>query len=459
METILIVEDEKDMQFLLSNILKDEGYKSIIVGNGKRAIQEVKKEKIDVILLDIMLPEMDGMEVLEKIKEIDENLSIIMLTAYGDIRDAVKAMKIGAFDYITKPFSTDELLCVINKALQNQYLTREVERLRKKLEEKADLDRFIGKSPLIKRVLKQVELVAQTEMTVIIQGESGTGKELIANLIHHKSPRKDFPFIAVDCGAIPETLVESEFFGYDKGAFTGADFQKEGIFELANGGTLFLDEIANLPMSAQAKLLRAVQERRIQHLGGKGYKEIDVRIIVATNYDLSEAVRANKYRRDLYHRLNEFVIALPPLREREEDVSILSEHFLIEANQEFKKKIKGFTTGAIRFLLNYHWAGNVRELKNVIRRAVLVADSQYIRPDELLVDGLTDFDKQELQLDLKGENSLKEIMNKRARQIEKNAINQTLAKCGGNKSKAARLLGITRTTLYSKMRAFQIDDS
>jgi two-component system response regulator AtoC len=458
METILIVEDDKDMQFILSNILNEEGYKSIICGTGSKAIQEVKKGGIDVVLLDFMLPEMNGMAVLEKIREINKDISIIMLTAYGGIRDAVKAMKLGAFDYITKPFDSEELIIVIKKALKTRDLSKEVQRLRKKLERKEDSAQVIGQSPQIERVLKQVDLVARTEMTVIIQGDSGTGKELIANLIHQKSPRKNKSFIAVDCGAIPETLIESEFFGFEKGAFTGAEQPKEGIFEQANGGTLFLDEVANLPQNAQAKLLRAVQERRIQHLGGKGYKQIDIRIIVATNSDLFEAVRQNKYRKDLYHRLNEFVIVLPPLKEREEDISILANHFLMEANQEFNKKVNGFTGDAVRFLLNYTWPGNVRELKNVVRRAALLANSSYIGPAELITNNseLPD-DKDVLQLEIGNEASLKSIMNKKTRQIEEDVIKQALIKSGGNKSKAAKLLNITRTTLYSKIKEFNLE--
>ncbi|MFZ2937698.1 MAG: sigma-54 dependent transcriptional regulator, partial [Candidatus Omnitrophota bacterium] len=308
METILIVDDNQDMRFTLSNILKEEGYETITAGDGERAIKEVKHKSPNLVLLDIKLPGMDGMKILEDMKKIDKDLIIIMLTAFGDVQGAVRAMKIGAFDYITKPFDNEEIVLIIKKALQTQYLSKEVEVLRKRLGEKTAIEEVMGESPQIKQVLNQVNIIAPTNMTVILQGESGTGKELISQMIHQKSKRKDKPFIAVDCGAIPETLVESELFGYEKGAFTGADERKEGKFEQANGGTLFLDEISNLTDGIQMKLLRIIQEKKVQHLGGRKDIKIDVRIIVATKTNLSEAMRVGKFRDDLFHRLNEFHI-------------------------------------------------------------------------------------------------------------------------------------------------------
>jgi two-component system response regulator AtoC len=290
METILIVDDDKDMQSTLTEILKDEGYEVIAVGDGEHALKEVTRKVPNLVLLDIMLPGIDGLEILEGMRKIDKDLLIIMLTAYGDIKGAVKAVKLGAFDYITKPFNNKELIITIKNALHSQYLRREAESLRKRLGENITAGEILSESPLIKQILKQVDIVAPTNMTVILQGESGTGKELIARLIHQKSERIDKPFIAIDCGAIPETLVESELFGYDKGAFTGAFDRKEGKFEKANTGTLFLDEISNLSEAAQVKLLRITQERRLQRLGSKKDIKIDVRIIVATNTNLSEVV-------------------------------------------------------------------------------------------------------------------------------------------------------------------------
>lgn len=458
METILIVDDERDMQFMLANILKEKGYEAITTEDGQSALKEVKKGTVNLVLLDIRLPGIDGMKVLEKIKDINKDLSVIMLTGYGDIRDSVRTMKLGAIDYLTKPFEAEELLLSIKKALQTQYLTREVEGLRKRLREKTAIEEFMGVSSQIKQILKQIDIIAPTNMTIILQGESGTGKELIANMIHQKSPRKDNPFIVIDSGAIPETLLESELFGYEKGAFSGADAQKEGMFEHANGGTLFLDEIANLPMGAQAKLLRAIQERRIQHLGGKRNIRVNARIIAATNTNLFESVKTGKFRDDLFHRLNEFVISLPPLRERKEDIPVLAMHFLNEVNQELNKNIKGFSAEAMKFLLNYHWPGNVRELMNVIKKVVLLADSHYIKPTDLvLLDDTTPFKKINFQQDMEKGTPLRKILKEATEQIEQEAIKQALIKAGGNKTKAAKILKITRTTLYSKIKEFQIN--
>jgi len=456
-EKILIVDDDKDLRFNLSCILKEEGYEVIPAADGKQALNALAKSAPDLVLLDIKLPGMDGVELLEEMKKIEKNLPIIMLTAYSDVKSAVKTMKSGAFDYITKPFDEEELILVIEKALHTQSLSREVESLRKKLGQVlAPIEEMMGESPQIKQVLKQVEIIASTNMTVILQGESGTGKEVIAKMIHEKSLRKDKPFIAIDCGAIPDTLVESELFGYEKGAFTGAEERKEGKFEQANGGTLFFDEITNLPNSIQMKLLRAVQERKFQHLGGKIDISVDVRIIVATNIGLSEAVRMGEFRDDLFHRLNEFHIDLPSLRERKEDLPVLTKYFLDEANRELGKKTGGFSGEAMRFLLDYHWPGNIRELKNVIKRAVLLADSKDITPAHLSLNNGTQPTQPHLQLDTKEGASLREAKERSVGQIEEKMIKEAMIKAGGNKTKAARILKIDRTTLYSKIKEFQI---
>ena len=457
METILIVDDDKDMQFNLSNILKDEGYDAITVGDGKRAIKEVKMRSPNLVLLDIKLPGMDGMKILEEMKQIDKDLIIIMLTGYGDIKGAVRAMKLGAFNYITKPFDNEELILTIKKSLQTQYLSREVENLRKRLSQRLAIEEVMGESPQIKRVLKQVEIIAPTNMTVILQGESGTGKELITNMIHQKSKRCDKPFIAIDCGAIPETLVESELFGYEKGAFTGADDRREGKFEQANGGSLFLDEIANLSDAIQMKLLRVIEERKLQHLGGKRDIKIDVRIIVATNTNLSEATRAGKLREDFFYRLNEFYIELPALRERKEDIPILAKYFLDEANQELNKKIEGFSSETMKLLLNYHWPGNVRELKNAVKKSVLLTNSNIIGPAHILLNNPNPPKDLEFKQDLEKGASLREITKEAKKQIERDIIKQTLANVGGNKTKAAKILKIDRMTLYSKIKEFQLE--
>ncbi|MDP8218882.1 MAG: sigma-54 dependent transcriptional regulator [Candidatus Theseobacter exili] len=464
MEKILIVDDNSDLRHNLSDLLKEEGYDILTAKNGKLAIREIKNNSPDLVLLDMRLPDMDGLQILEKIKEIDKSAIVIMLTAYADIKDSVNAMKSGAFDYLTKPFDNEELLLVIKRALQNLSLNNEVQRLREKLKEKKTKEDFMGNSSHISKVLKQVEIVAPTDMTVILQGESGTGKELIAQMIHQNSLRKNKPFIAIDCGAIPEPLIESELFGYEKGAFTGAAERKTGEFERANGGTLFLDEITNLPVSMQAKLLRVIQERKLQHLGGNKKINIDARMITATNVDFRKAVKAGQFREDLFYRLNEFHIKLPTLRERQEDIPILIKYFLDEANREFSKTIRGVSGNAMKLFLDYHWPGNIRELKNVVRKATLLSNSHEITPDLISLDNADSSEEfhpdqnQNIAFkhDLDDGASLKEITQKVTKTIEKDVIKQILTKVGGNKSKAAKMLKIDRVTLYSKMKEFSL---
>lgn len=457
MEKILVVDDNKDLRFNLSSILKEEGYDVIAVGDGREALKKANRESPNLVLLDIRLPGMDGMRLLEEMKRNDKDLVIIMLTAYGDIKDTVKAMKLGAFDYITKPFNNETLILTIKKALQTQYLSKEVESLRRRLGETAAIEQVMGESPQIKRVLKQVETIAPTNMTVILQGESGSGKDLIANMIHQKGPRKGKPFVPIDCGAIPETLVESELFGYEKGAFTGAEERKEGKFEQANGGTLFLDEITNLSDSIQMKFLRALEERKLRHLGGTRDMKIDVRIITASNINLFEAIQKGRFRNELFHRLNEFQISLPPLRERKDDIPVLAKCFLDEANQGLNKKVERISPEAIKSLLFYHWPGNIRELKNVIKQAVLLTDSNSISPAHL---SLGDFDrpkKFEFEQGLSRGTSLHDITKDATNEIQRNVIRWALAKANGNKTKAAKVLKIDRMTLYSKIKEFHLE--
>jgi len=456
MDTILIVDDDKDMQFNLKSILDNEGYKSFAVGNGIKAIKEIQSKSPNIVLLDIRLPDMDGMKVLEKLKKVQPEYdgSIIMLTAYGDIKGAIKAMKLGAFDYLTKPFDNEELILTIGKALQTQRLSREVKLLKQQLGEKITFENLMGKSTQIKKILKQVNLIAPTNMSVIIQGESGTGKEVIADLIHRKSHRKDKPFIPIDCGAIPESLVESELFGYDKGAFTGADKIKEGKFELANDGTLFLDEITNLPADAQAKLLRAIEEKNITHIGGKKPISVDVRIIATTNIDILDAVNQGKFREDLFHRLNQFKILLPTLQERKDDIPILAKIFLDEANKELKKNIKDFSPEALKLFLSHHWSGNVRELKHVIKRAVLLEKSNYITPDSILLESLN---KNNSNYDLKISHQNGNIsFDNMIKKAEKELISKAIEQANGNKLQAAKILDMNVRTLYRKMKELNL---
>jgi len=448
MDRILIVDDDGDFLFPVSNVLKDEGYEVIAASNGKEAIKIFKYHSPDLVLLDIKLPDMNGIKMLEEIKNIEKDLIVIMITGYGGIDEAVKAMKLGAFDFLRKPFDNRELVMRVKKALQTRYLSREVESLKKRLAEKKAIKEVMGDSPQIKRVFNQVEIVAPTDLTVIIQGESGTGKELVAQMIHQLSKRKDKPFVEIDCGAIPETLAESELFGYEKGAFTGSDTRKEGRFERANEGTLLLDEITNLTDAVQMKLLRVIQERKLQPLGGKKEKKIDVRIIVASNIDLNEAVKNGKFRNDLFHRLNEFHILHPPLRERKEDIPILINYFLKESNYELKKKIKGFVPKFMEILFNYHWPGNIRELKNFVKKAVLLTDNDYISQASLPPDIIKLQEEINSGQPLIKEGSFEEMTWK----FERDLIQNALTKAGNNKTKAAKILKMYRKALYRKMK-------
>ncbi|MDO9578432.1 MAG: sigma-54 dependent transcriptional regulator [Candidatus Cloacimonadales bacterium] len=463
MEKILVIDDNKNMQIILRNILSDEGYEIIIAGDGKAGLELVQDIQPDLVLLDIRLPQMNGMDVLRKIKENFPDMLVIMITAFGDIKTAVQAMKLGAYDYVTKPFVNEDLTLTIAKAFQTRNLSREVTFLRKKLKAKTEEQQITGESLQIKRVIKQVELIAPTDMSVIIQGKSGTGKEVIANMIHRKSHRKDMPFVPIDCGAIPDTLVESELFGYERGAFTGANSNKKGKFEMATGGTLFLDEITNLPAAAQAKLLRVLQEKNIHRIGSSQAVKVDVRIVVATNLDLIEAVNNGTFREDLFHRLNEFKLNLPQLSERKDDIPLLADEFRRKANEELCKKIRDFTPEAMKLLLSYPWPGNVRELKHVIKRAVLLEESDHISQDviklEMTQNGQST-DSAELndyyRMIVQEGASLSDITSQMNNRMEKEIIKRVLVDVKYNKSKAARILNIDRNTLYTKIKNLEI---
>jgi DNA-binding NtrC family response regulator len=453
METILIVDDDGDFRFNLSAILRGAGYEVLTASNGRQAINEVARSAPSIALLDFRLPDMDGMKVFRRIREIDQELLTIMVTAHGDVRGAVSAMKMGAFDYVAKPFDEEELILIIKKALESRSLSREVKRLRRRLGESQDVEEIKGRSPRIQQILRQIEIIAPTNMTVVIQGASGTGKELIAGRIHLLSGRRDQPFVVVDCGALPETLMESEFFGYEKGAFTGADGRKAGRFEQANGGTLFLDEISNLSEAIQMKLLRVIQERKLRHLGGQREINIDVRILVASNVLLSEQVRLGRFRGDLYHRLNEFQIEAPRLAERLEDIPILVKYFLEEANSEFHKKVKGFSPEAMRCILNYAWPGNVRELKNVTRRAVLLGESDTIELNHLSMNpGFSTYEASETLKSPEKWGSFEEV----TRKFQRDVIMKALGEARGKKAKAAELLKLNKKTLYRKLKSLNI---
>jgi len=447
MASVLIVEDDQSIRNELAQVLLEEGYQVFTAVDGEQALAEINNQPPDLVLLDIVLPGIDGISVLGEIKKNSRKTIVIMVSGASDVNQAVEAMKLGAFDFIKKPFISEELLIIIRKALQINYKSRELSLLKKRVYENSYNEKIMGESTLIKKVMNQVELVGPTNMSVIIQGKSGTGKEVIANLIHLRSKRKDKPFVAVDCGAIPDTLVESELFGYEKGAFTGAVSTKIGKFEVANGGTLLLDEITNLPLDSQAKLLRALEERTVQHVGGKSNIKVDVRIIATTNLNIFEETQDNKFRSDLFHRINEFRIYLPNLSERREDIPILAQEFLLEANIDLNRMVDGFSSEAMEILLNYDWPGNVREMKNIVKRAVLMADDNIIQSSHLQLTENNNSETINIPNVIDRGVSFSNIMNN----VEKNLIKKALNQTNGNKSIAAKLLGINRKALYRKL--------
>ena len=379
---ILVIDDEPEQGWIFSKVLSEEGYQVLTATDGPAGLKKIENESPDLVILDIKMPGMDGLETLRRIKEINVELLVIMLTAYETVQTAVKSMKMGAYDYLSKPIDNEKLKIIIKNALKTLDLTQEVFRLKEELKERFKFASLDGESAAMQKLYALLEKAISTDVSVLLRGESGTGKELAARIIHYNSLRKDKPFITVDCATLPETLVESEIFGYEKGAFTGAISRKLGKCELANEGTLFLDEVGNLSLDTQKKLLRMLQEREIVRLGSNKPIKIDVRIVTATNTNLEELIKKRVFREDLYYRLKEFSIVLPPLREREEDVLLLARLFLNEFNKEFNKKVKEISPEAMALLMRYSWPGNVRELKNVMRISVLLA-KRYILPENL----------------------------------------------------------------------------
>jgi len=437
---ILIVDDEKSMRESLQLLLRDQ-YEIYQAASGKEAIEMVKKHPIDLVLLDIRLPEIDGIEVLKIIKSIDDSIEVIMVTAVIMVGKAVEAIRHGAYDYLTKPFDIQALTEQVEKVVERRRLFQENLSLRKLIESDYQFEKIVGKSPAIREIFKIIDEVAQSNATVLITGESGTGKELVARAIHNRSPRKEKLFVAINCAAIPENLLESELFGHERGSFTGASERQLGKFEIAQGGTLFLDEIGSLPLPMQAKLLRAIQEKEIERIGGVKPIPVDVRIISATNSDLRTEVKARRFREDLYYRLNVIPIHLPPLRERREDIPLLANHFLHKYNREFNKKIKSFKKEVMELFLNYSWPGNIRELENLVERLVVLTKEGEIGPEKLPAE-------------IKGEmpclpKATETNLFEAVRKFEADFIKKALEKTGGKKSKAAKLLGIHRNTLLN----------
>jgi len=452
MEKILIIDDNESLRYTLESVLEENGFLPTSAEDGVKALEEFKSKSYDLVICDMKMPKMDGMQILAEVKKIDPEMPFIILTAFGDIKNAVEAMKQGASDYLTKPFDNDGMILTLRKALEIRYLNKELAILRKRTDDSYKGEGIIGSSPQMKEVFDQVKIVAPTNLTVLIQGESGTGKEVIANMIHRASERAAKPFIAVDCGAIPESLIESELFGHEKGAFTDAKSQREGKFEQANGGTIFLDEITNLSDPNQIKLLRAIQERKITRIGGKKALSLDVRILTATNVKLAEAVNNNKFRADLYYRLNEFHIDLPPLRARIGDLTQLVDHFIKDANEELNKSVNSVSDEVMKKIKAHHWPGNVRELRNTIRRAVLLTPGNTMEKISITDDVApkTVYENPAEESD----NSSFETLTKKA---EKDAILSALDESGGNKSKAAKLLNMNERTFYRKLKSLGIN--
>jgi two-component system response regulator HydG len=470
---ILAVDDEPENCFVIHKALEEEGYELHLAYSGPEALESAEKVKPDLVLLDIRMPGMDGVEVLSHLRERNQDISVIVVSAFGDASVAVKCMKLGAYDYMTKPINIHELKITVANALRTRKLEDEVGRL-KSLFEKRGLERLEGDSQPMKKVVELVRRVAEHDITVLITGESGTGKEVVAEAIHMESRRHDKPFVSIDCTALPEHLVESELFGFEKGAFTGASERKLGRFELANGGTLFLDEIGNLPLQVQVKLLRVLQERKLSRLGGKTTIPIDVRVIAATNADLKKMIAKGEFREDIFYRINEFTIHLPPLREREGDVELLAKHFLNRFNSQYNRGVSGFSPAARQAILKHTWTGNVRELQNAIKRAVILAESTIelwhlpqevaglaMAPEEQAPSpaGLSAESAVASALPAEGEEmpSLKEVTAQAVQQLEREMITRALKTCRWNKVKAAKMLQIDYKTLYNKLREYNIE--
>ena len=455
METVLIVDDEKNYPLILSEVLNEEGYETLTANSGKEALEKLKKSDVDLVLTDMKMPSMDGIELLEKIKAVDPQLPVIMMTAYGTVEKAVEAMQKGAYNYILKPFDNDSLVLFVGKAVDMYRVVKENRMLKDAATSQYSFDNIIGKSKPMQDVFEIIRKVAPASATVLIQGESGTGKELVAKSIHFNSPRKDGAFVAVNCSALSETLLESELFGHEKGAFTGAISMKKGRFELADGGTLFLDEIGELSQSLQVKLLRVIQEKTFERVGGTKTVSVDIRLLAATNKDLKEEMDAGRFREDLFYRLNVVKIQLPPLRRRKEDIHLLAAHFMKKYAKERISEIpvEGMDQDVRRLFYQYPWPGNVREFENVIERAMIMCPSNTIQVSDLPRE-FTDSAYNRLPFDdIPPDAKLYETLA----MVEKQMISRALKMAGNVQSHAADILGIGKSGLNQKIKKFQLD--
>lgn len=451
---VLIVDDEEKIRKVLTRLLEDEDYRVKSVENGQKAIAILLSYKPDIILMDQNMPGINGIDTLVTIKEKYPSITVIIITAHGEVSLAVDAIKKGAYDYLEKPFDNDKLLLLIKRATDHQRLTVEISDLKRKLTEQKSFESIISANDKMKKVIEQARCVADTDTTVLIQGESGVGKEIIANAIHQTSRRSEGPFVAVNCGAIPLSLIESELFGHEKGSFTDAKETKIGKFEQAKGGTLFLDELGELPLDAQVKLLRVLEDKKITRVGGIKPISVDVRILSATNNNLEERVQKGSFRLDLYYRLNIFPIQIPPLRERKEDIPLFIEHYINKYNSELGLHVKNMSKRAVDQLLNYNWPGNIRDLQNAIQSAMILCREGTITSEFLpmRIKGYPVIDGTKLEFDSGLDDNLKSLNSK----LEKELIIEALSKCNYNRTEAANLLKISRKTLFNKMKQYNL---
>jgi two-component system response regulator HydG len=447
--TLLIADDDPGLRESLERTLTREGYRVVLASDGRAALERVQAGGVDLIVTDLKMPGLTGLELLRAAKAMMPDVDVILLTAFGTVEEAVKAMKDGAYDFLTKPFRREQLIKLIDKALERRDLIEQNRALKKQLEDIRAKGQMIGDSPSWRRMMTLVEQVADSSATVLIQGESGSGKELVARTIHERSARRNGPFVAVNCAALPETLLESELFGYEKGAFTGAAGRKEGRFELAHAGTLFLDEVADLSLVTQPKILRVLQEGEFERLGGTRLLQVDVRIVAATNQDLSEMVKDKRFREDLYYRLNVITIRVPPLRERHEDIRLLAQYYLRIYGAKNGRKLEGFSNEAIERLESYAWPGNVRELENLVERTVILARKDRIDAEDL--------PEEVMGVKRPPRDAILELIGTPLADIEQRLLDETLRITGGNKTQAAKLLGIDVRTVARKLERREDD--
>ena len=448
---ILIVDDDRAMCQLLIDLLGEEGYETGVAYDGESALDKYRTNRFDLTITDLMMPKMKGIELVTRLREIDSGALVLLITAFGTIESAVEAMRAGAFHYVTKPFHNDEILIQVKRAIEQKSLREELRRLRTEVQARDRFQNIIGQSAAMQRILEVVGQVSDLHANILIEGESGTGKELIARAIHSASARAAGPYVPINCAAIPETLLESELFGYVRGAFTDARKDRRGLFQEASGGILFLDEISEIPLTLQAKLLRILEDKEVRPLGANQVEKVDTRVLSASNRNLDEQVRAGKFRQDLYYRLNVIRIELPPLRQRSEDIPLLVNHFIGKFAESAKRVIKGIDPAALAVLQSHDWPGNIRELEHVLERAVLLGKDDTVGlddlPQQMIAHGERAF--------VAGQAVAKQLT---LRDLEREYIGKVLETTHGNKTEAARILGVDRTTLYRKLEEYKIAD-